>query len=97
MTHTLTIEPGEPDGYLYKGTLRFEDKTEITMWADNRARLLAKAQQTIQARTEQLRIVREVVTFDEFGEVIREPSEWSVKAPEGATPEDLYDAGVFPA
>lgn len=78
-THHLTIEPGVPGGYTLTGRLVFADGTETVLYADERARLLARAREAIEQHRAAQEMQTETVVLDDFGEIVREPSEWSVK------------------
>lgn len=80
MAHRLEIEPGVIGGYALKGTITFDDGTTAEVYADERARVIAKAQQAIQQFRTAKETAPEVLMLDEFGEILREPIEWSRKA-----------------
>lgn len=76
--HALRIEPGTPGGYQFQGVLVFDDGTEHTVYADERARVIAKAAQAIEQYHAAKNIPIEELILDEFGEIVREPEQFSV-------------------
>lgn len=77
--HVLTIGPGN-NGHIYEGHLTFTDGTEEWFYADERVRVISKAQMAIEAKKLASEVEKETLVLDEFGEIIREPIEWSTKA-----------------
>lgn len=79
MAHRLDIGPGTPGTGLMHGRITFDDGTTADVYADERARVIAKAQEVVQRYRDQKETEPETLYLDEVGEIIRVPVEWSVK------------------
>ncbi len=73
--HTLTIEPGVPGGYQFQGRIKFADGTETTVYADERARIIAQASAAIEQYKANQEFVVETLVLDDFGEIMRDEVE----------------------
>lgn len=82
--HILDIEPRTTEG-LIRGLITFHDGTQVEVYADERARVIAKAQRAVEQYERERRELRriqqgETLYLDEHGEIVTEPADWSVRA-----------------
>lgn len=80
--HKLTILPGNPGGFTYHGRLVFDDGTETDLFGDERERVIARASEAIaqyhHAKDADNGLPEELI-LDQFGEIVREPEQHSMK------------------
>lgn len=77
--HVLTINPGIPGGYEWRCHILFQDGTETTVYADERERVIARASAAIETYHRFQNVGPEVLIMNQFGEIVREPVEHSMK------------------
>lgn len=65
----------------FEGRLQFADGTERYVYGHDRAQVIARAQEAIQQYREIAEVFSgvEILTLDEFGEIIREPEQHSMR------------------
>jgi hypothetical protein len=80
--HKLTIRPGTPGGFLFHGHIVFDDGTKTTVFGDERERVIARASEAVaqyHAAKEMEDQPPEELTLDQFGEIVRDPEQHSMK------------------